>query len=353
MKYKLLLLTTLLLILVPSSLFAAEFRALVGIPGIENVTGEGGLNQYINALYRLSISIAALLAVLKIVIAGAKYMLTDIVPAKEEAKKDIQGALIGLLIVIGAIIILNTINSDLTNVNFNLSPVVVDDVQQLTGNQQFQAECANGCRDFVCTEDLTTLNQITGLPAGSSCRQNCDAANGFFYRTESNVVTCSVSNSDLTDSLTGSGNGEITSIACTDLRNGPSVDDFSCRVARGQCNAQGGITVGDDTNVPSISCAIPTNQNAGSSTPTGTPTPPTPPTRTAPGITVRTDQVYLVNDPAIYGTDGTMIEPPASNHAAIITFPTNLRVSGGLVDVIIDGSPTRIGCDVITPAVCT
>ena len=92
------------------------FIPLVGIPGISG--NETGLNEYINALYRLSISLAALLAVVKIVIAGAKYMLDDIVTHKEEAKQDIWGALMGLLVIVGAVLILNTVNSDLTNTNF-------------------------------------------------------------------------------------------------------------------------------------------------------------------------------------------------------------------------------------------
>ncbi len=68
----------------------------------------------------MSISIAALLAVVKIIIAGAKYMLSDIVTTKGEAKKDIRGALLGLLLIIGAVIILNTINPALTDGGLNI-----------------------------------------------------------------------------------------------------------------------------------------------------------------------------------------------------------------------------------------
>jgi hypothetical protein len=72
------------------------------------------IEAYINALYLLSISVAAILAVLKITLAGVKYVMSDIVTQKGDAKKDIQGALFGLLIVMAAFIILNTINRDLT-----------------------------------------------------------------------------------------------------------------------------------------------------------------------------------------------------------------------------------------------
>ncbi len=101
--------------------FAATYTPLVGIPGVDPAAD---FNTYINSLYALSISIAALLAVIKIIIAGVKWMMTDVVTTKGEAKKDIQGALIGLIIVIAAVLILNQINEDITNVNLKFeSPV--------------------------------------------------------------------------------------------------------------------------------------------------------------------------------------------------------------------------------------
>jgi hypothetical protein len=83
-----------------------------GIPGLD--ANANSIEQYINALYYLSISVAAALAVVKIIMAGMKYMLTDVVTSKADAKKDIQGALIGLLLVLGAVTILNEINPNLT-----------------------------------------------------------------------------------------------------------------------------------------------------------------------------------------------------------------------------------------------
>ncbi|MCA9354099.1 MAG: hypothetical protein KC877_01115 [Candidatus Kaiserbacteria bacterium] len=110
---------TLLFVALPSILLAAAptYEPLVGIPG---VPANSDLNTYINALYALSIIVAALLAVIKIIIAGVKWMMTDIVTSKSEAKKDIQGALLGLLIVLGAVIILTVINPDIVKVNLNM-----------------------------------------------------------------------------------------------------------------------------------------------------------------------------------------------------------------------------------------
>lgn len=100
----------------------AQFKPLVGIPGVApNSTATFG--DYMNALYALAISLAGLLAVVKIVIAGAKYMLSDVVTSKEDAKKDIKGALFGLLIVMAAALILTVINPNLLKNNIILQEV--------------------------------------------------------------------------------------------------------------------------------------------------------------------------------------------------------------------------------------
>lgn len=97
-----------------------SFTPLVGIPGVTD--GELNFSTYINTLYTLSISIAGLLAVIKIIIAGVKYMLSDVVTNKQEAIGDIKGALLGLLIVLAAVVVLNTINPQLTRSTLFLTP---------------------------------------------------------------------------------------------------------------------------------------------------------------------------------------------------------------------------------------
>jgi hypothetical protein len=120
MKYKNLYIFSVLLLLLLPVVALAQFKPLVGIPGIDP---SAGFSDYINALYALSISIAGLLAVIKIIIAGVKYMLSDVVSTKSDAKGDIQGALIGLLIIISAVVVLNQINPQLTQSKLFLTPV--------------------------------------------------------------------------------------------------------------------------------------------------------------------------------------------------------------------------------------
>ena len=92
------------------------YTSMVTLPKLSG--GEATAEQYVNILYILSISIAGILAMVKIIFAGVKYMLTDVVVAKGDAKKDILGALLGLVIVLGAVLILNTINPQLSTISF-------------------------------------------------------------------------------------------------------------------------------------------------------------------------------------------------------------------------------------------
>ncbi len=184
-------------------------RYLVDLP----IDTQGDFNQYINLLYKMSISIAALLAVVKIVIAGAKYMLSDVVTNKSDAKKDIQGALLGLLLILGAVIILNTVNPALTDGGLNitqlkriatnedaLSPVAAakQQGQELTADLpkcSSQVSSLNKDRN----KKLTTVS-VSECPTGervgilTSFGNTCVAAGGTVASngTDSNKVTCSV-----------------------------------------------------------------------------------------------------------------------------------------------------------------
>jgi hypothetical protein len=111
------------LLLTPIVALAQTFVPLVGIPGA--TTGGGDLSAYLNAIYRISISLAALLAVLVLIKAGVKYMFSDIVTDKASAKSDIRGAILGLLLIISAVLILSTINENITNFSISIDPIEV------------------------------------------------------------------------------------------------------------------------------------------------------------------------------------------------------------------------------------
>ncbi len=92
-----------------------QFTPLTGIPGVSGKPTS--IVDYLNRIFILVIVLGALIAVIKIAIAGFKYSMSDIITDKNDAKKDIQGALLGLLFLLGTYVFLYTINPQLTNLN--------------------------------------------------------------------------------------------------------------------------------------------------------------------------------------------------------------------------------------------
>lgn len=100
--------------------YQTNYVPMINIPGVTAGGGVGSFSSYANVLYGFAIVAAALLAVIRLVIAGAKYMMSDVVTSKGQAIADIQGSLLGLLIIIAAVVVLQTINPNLTTIGLGL-----------------------------------------------------------------------------------------------------------------------------------------------------------------------------------------------------------------------------------------
>jgi hypothetical protein len=112
-------------LLAPTVVFG-QYKPLIELNlGVGSTSKDVTFSDYIDYLYVTSISIAAMIAVVKIIIAGVKYMLTDVISGKGEAKSDIKGALLGLLLILGAVIILEVINPELTKNSVEIRKVNV------------------------------------------------------------------------------------------------------------------------------------------------------------------------------------------------------------------------------------
>jgi hypothetical protein len=186
------------------------YSPLVNIPG----NGANGFEQYISFLYGASISVAALLAVVKIIIAGAKYMMSDVITNKGEALADIQGAILGLLLILGAVIILEFINPQLIKRDIKFEPIAkraditarasiaavaqqqttalmagLDScVQSLTSPSQDGAKMLTTINVSACG---TFDNKVTQLNAFAS---NCKAKGGHSYNNGAGTdrATCAI-----------------------------------------------------------------------------------------------------------------------------------------------------------------
>lgn len=90
----------------------AQYDPLIPIPGMG---GTLNTETYIRILYIVAIVIAAFVAVGKLAYAGFKYVASASISQKTDAKQDIFGAIIGLVIILTAVAILTTINPQISN----------------------------------------------------------------------------------------------------------------------------------------------------------------------------------------------------------------------------------------------
>ncbi|HLP44029.1 MAG TPA: pilin [Candidatus Nanoarchaeia archaeon] len=89
------------------------------------------LPNYLVGIFRLLIGLASVMAVIQITIGGIQYMSTDAIGGKSEGKERIEQAILGLLLAIGAYLILYTVNPKTLEFKFNPNAVPV---QQTSGN---------------------------------------------------------------------------------------------------------------------------------------------------------------------------------------------------------------------------
>ncbi len=81
------------------------------IPG--SCTNPCPFGNYLNIMIKIVIGFAAVLAMVMIVTGGIEYMTSELISSKEAGKERITHAVLGLLLALGAFLILNTINPQL------------------------------------------------------------------------------------------------------------------------------------------------------------------------------------------------------------------------------------------------
>lgn len=180
------------LLLVPILSFAETLQPyvpLVTIPGVTN-TGFGNLPQYLNQLYLALIAIGALIAVVKIIMAGVKWSFSGIVTDKAAAKSDIKGALLGLAILLAPYVVLKEINPELTNFNFfrNVNNEMKVNLDTRNAPSNLQGSGANEVTQATCALQNKRLSVFT---EGSETVRVCVDAN---FETE---ATCAFKKQEL------------------------------------------------------------------------------------------------------------------------------------------------------------
>jgi len=260
MKYLLHILPFIVLI-APMVVFGQEprgYQPLVGIPGVgTDGQYDGNFDQYLQAIYATSISLAALLAVIKIVIAGVKWMTTDIVEGKSSAKKDIEGAILGLVVILSAVLILYIINPNIGAVSLNLQqapqPAPRANEATLTRLEQCNQPGNDTCRQMTCTPESFGAGGIRDGGTGAStatfdCQAREDECLGTFEYVGQGRGTCTATEAETTARL-----AEIAAANCTDGRecNATVCDARNLGLFEDcseQCEARNGINYNSDSN---------------------------------------------------------------------------------------------------------
>lgn len=242
-----------------------NYIPIVTIPGVnDNQNTDTDFGSYINALYIFAITAGALLAVLKLVGAGVKYMFSDIVTNKMEAIRDIKGALLGLLLIIGAVIILNTINTDLTRIDFTVG--TLDDLPNAPPIDPRIIRISELCDD---TPGCLGLRNLT--------EEQCSAIGGYHINNIIFADRCIVippdscqpippNRFDCTETscecyIPPDEDHEMREIACIGRANGILIT-FNCTRAEERCTQEGGTISGIIKNGSVVLCAVPiTNED--------------------------------------------------------------------------------------------
>lgn len=156
-----------------------EYCLLAPLPLSESgaLVGSTDVGSYIKNVVRLTIALAGALAVLQIIFAGFQYITTEAMSGKSSARKDINNALIGLMLAIGAYVILNTINPRLVNFDLNIAnqkiggafdpnsgTIDANDPNASSTPATPGAPCPN------CTAITDTDTSIPHKPVGAGCK---------------------------------------------------------------------------------------------------------------------------------------------------------------------------------------
>lgn len=102
--------------------FAHSYTLLESLPGLKTANASGpSLSEYLQWVFNFALIATGFLAVLMIVIGGVEFMIGGANESmRKEGKNRISNALWGLLLALGAWLILYTINPELIKLDFTL-----------------------------------------------------------------------------------------------------------------------------------------------------------------------------------------------------------------------------------------
>ncbi|HEY4511534.1 MAG TPA: pilin [Candidatus Paceibacterota bacterium] len=113
---------------------SGAYNLLTPLPGLGPKVTE--LSDYLQAMFNIGLGLAAVFAVVMIVYGGFEYIWSATPFGKSTGKQKIQEALIGLAMAFGAVLILQTIDPNLTKFSLKIDPLRVNIKPAATRNDQ-------------------------------------------------------------------------------------------------------------------------------------------------------------------------------------------------------------------------
>lgn len=110
-------------LILPLSTFAADtsFVPLTSFPGLTEGGNAANMKAFLNSVYKICIGAAAAIAVLQIIRAGILFMTNKgSVSENEQARELLQGAVLGLILVLSPVIVFSIINPKILTLDFGV-----------------------------------------------------------------------------------------------------------------------------------------------------------------------------------------------------------------------------------------
>lgn len=104
-----------------------EYNSLVPLPGAGASTN---LQEYLPTAFNLVVGIAVAMAFVMITFGGVTYATSDALSGKTQGREYITNALVGLLLVIGSYVILQTINPEILNFDLEIERNVLQEPEE-------------------------------------------------------------------------------------------------------------------------------------------------------------------------------------------------------------------------------
>lgn len=112
----------------------------------DKIFTDDSFGKYVNVLIKIIIGIVGVLAVITIVLGGVQYMTTDAFSRKEGGKEMITRSILGLVIALGSVLLLNTINPQLSAIVFSIDSAVISIQPQFIENAEQATTTTNDIR---------------------------------------------------------------------------------------------------------------------------------------------------------------------------------------------------------------